>query len=247
MSRTGKAGRCCARVNNHNERVWVNTDAIITAYRRYARIYDILFGPIFHPGRKSIVEALGTKPGDRILEVGVGTGLSLPLYSDDIKVTGIDISAHMLAKARQRVARDGLDHVEDVLEMDAQAMQFPDASFDKVVAMYVVSVVPDPVAVVNEMRRVCKPGGDIYIVNHFRSHNPVLGGVEGMLAPISKLAGFRPDFELEGFLDATGLEVLDTRSVNLFGYWKMLRCRNTVRETAAAVSEEKETASAVDL
>ncbi len=206
----------------------MNIDAIKTAYRRYARIYDVVFGPIFHPGRKVIIEALDCRPGDNILEVGVGTGLSLPLYPDDVKVTGIDISAEMLDKARERVELEGLDHVEAVLEMDAEQMRFADDSFDKVVAMYVVSVVPDPVRLVKEMSRVCKPNGEIFIANHFRSSNPLLRTGENLLAPLSKLAGFRPDFDLEEFLRKTQLEVVEMRNVNLFGYWKVLRCRNVV-------------------
>src|SRR5690606_24354106 len=118
-------------------------------------------------------------------------GLSLPLYSSGVRVTGIDVSREMLVVARRRVAREPLPHVEAILEMDAQAMSFPDARFDKVVAMYVVSVVPDPKKMVAEMRRVCKPGGEILIVNHFRSRNPVLGTMESLLAPFSRLAGFR--------------------------------------------------------
>ncbi len=204
----------------------MNIDAIKTAYRRYARVYDVVFGPIFHPGRKTIISALDCHPGDAILEVGVGTGLSLPLYPDDVKVTGIDISTEMLNKARRRVDREELTHVEAVLEMDAEQMQFRDNGFDKVVAMYVVSVVPDPVQLVREMARVCKPEGDIFIANHFRSTNPLLRSVENLLAPLSKLAGFRPDFDLDDFLQKTGLEVVEIRSVNLFGYWKVLRCRN---------------------
>jgi len=204
----------------------MNIDAIKTAYRRYARIYDVVFGPIFHPGRKTIIDAMECRPGDNILEVGVGTGLSLPLYPEDVKVTGIDISAEMLEKARQRVELEELNQVEAVLEMDAEAMRFSDNSFDKVVAMYVVSVVPDPVQLVREMSRVCKPEGDIFIANHFRSRNPLLKSVENLLAPLSKLAGFRPDFDLDDFLQKTGLEVVEMRSVNLFGYWKVLRCKN---------------------
>lgn len=205
----------------------MSLDAVISAYRRYAGIYDVVFGPIMHPGRKRIVDALQCRPGDHILEVGVGTGLSLPLYSSGVRVTGIDVSREMLEVARRRVAREPLPHVEAILEMDAQAMSFPDARFDKVVAMYVVSVVPDPKKMVAEMRRVCKPGGEILIVNHFRSRNPVLGTMESLLAPFSRLAGFRPNLDMDEFLADTGLLVEEIRSTNLFGYWKILRCRNT--------------------
>jgi len=212
----------------------VNIDSIKSAYRRYARVYDALFGPIFHPARKLIVQSLNTRPGDRVLEVGVGTGLSLPLYPSHARVVGIDISAEMLEKARQRVRDRDLTQVEAVIEMDAEHMQFPDDSFDKVVAMYVVSVVPDPARLVDEMRRVCKPGGEIYIVNHFRSRHPLIGASEELMSPLSKLAGFRPDLDLDQFLETTQLNVVEACRANLFGYWKVLRCRNGVKEPMVA-------------
>lgn len=203
--------------------------AIRAAYRRYANIYDTVFGPILNPGRKLIIDALNCQPGDAILEVGVGTGLSLPLYPKDVTLTGIDISAEMLAKARARVRAQRLSQVEAVLEMDAENLRFPDNSFDKVIAMYVVSVVSDPSRVVEEMRRVCRPGGEICIVNHFRARNPLIRFLEGLLAPLAKLVGFHPDLSLEDLLRKTRLDVIEVRSVNLFGYWKVLRCRSTAR------------------
>ncbi len=204
-------------------------EAIRAAYRRYARIYDAVFGPILHPGRKQIIDALNCRPGETILEVGVGTGLSLPLYPGNVKVTGIDISTEMLEKARARVNEGGLSQVQAVLEMDAEDLRFPDSNFDKVVAMYVVSVVSDPSRVVEEMRRVCKPGGEIFIVNHFRARNPVIRLLEGLLSPLAKLVGFHPDLALEDLLEKTRLDVVDIRSTNLFGYWKVLRCRSSAR------------------
>jgi phosphatidylethanolamine/phosphatidyl-N-methylethanolamine N-methyltransferase len=216
----------------------MDIEAIRAAYRRYARIYDAVFGPILHPGRKLIIEALNCRAGDAILEVGVGTGLSLPLYPKDVKVTGIDISAEMLAKARVRVHEQGLSQVTAVLEMDAEDLRFPDNSFDKVVAMYVVSVVSDPSRVVEEMRRVCKPGGEIFIVNHFRARNPVIRFLENLLSPLAKLVGFHPDLDLEGLLHKTRLDVVEIRGVNLFGYWKVLRCRSTARTPVALTDED---------
>lgn len=210
----------------------MNIDAIKSAYRRYARVYDALFGPIFHPGRKFILKSLALKPNDRVLEVGVGTGLSLPLYPSNVKVTGIDVSQEMLIRARQKVARFRLSQVDSILEMDGEDMHFPDNSFDKVVAMYVVSVVPDPRKLVDEMRRVCKPGGDIFIVNHFRSQHPIIGGSEALLAPLSRLAGFRTDLELNRFLKEAQLDVVETHNTNLFGYWKVLRYRNPMEKEA---------------
>ena len=203
----------------------MDTDAIQKSYRRYARGYDLYFGAVFQPGRKAVIRRMNCQSGEQILEVGVGTGLSLPLYPSNVKVTGIDLSAHMLEKAKARKQRDGLEQVE-LYEMDAEHMDFEDDSFDKVVAMYVASVVPDPQRLVQEMQRVCKADGGIYIVNHFHSTNPVMGRIEKKLAPLSKLVGFRPDFSLNEFVEETGLEVLESSPVNLWGYWTLLRARN---------------------
>jgi len=197
-------------------------DAVKAAYRRYAGFYDAIFGPVLQPGRRAVISALGCKPGDRILEVGVGTGLSLPMYPSDVTVTGIDVSREMLEKARMRVRRRGLTNVEGLLEMDAEAMDFPDASFNKVVAMYVVSVVRDPARLLQELHRVCRHDGEIFIVNHFRSDNPLLGAVEKALAGFSAQLGFRPDFEMREMLPG-GYEGEEARVNMLF---KVLRLRN---------------------
>jgi phosphatidylethanolamine/phosphatidyl-N-methylethanolamine N-methyltransferase len=204
----------------------VELEAIKKAYRRYAKLYDLYFGAVFQPGRKAVVERMKSRPGQRVLEVGVGTGLSLPLYPAGTHVTGIDISPEMLERARARLERENVHRGVELHVMDAERMNFPDDSFDKVVAMYVVSVVPHPRKLVDEMRRVCKPDGEIYIVNHFHSPNPLVGGVESLLAPLSRLVGFHPDFCLETFIRDTKLEVLDKQPVNLFGYWSLLRARN---------------------
>jgi len=212
----------------------VNVKDIKNTYKRYARVYDILFGAVLRPGRKQVVRALEIQPGSRILEVGVGTGLSLALYPADAKVTGIDISREMLLKARQRMELEGLGQVEALLEMDAENMRFASDSFDKVVAMYVVSVVPNPARLITEMRRVCRPAGEIFIVNHFRSRNPVLRFTEQLLSPLSRLAGFRTDLDLDHFLRVTGLDVIEVRKTNLFGYWRVLRCRSASKPTPLA-------------
>ena len=201
-------------------------EAVKAAYRRYAGIYDAVFGPVLQPGRRAVVEALGCKPGDRVLEVGVGTGLSLPLYPKGVKVTGIDVSREMLDKARLRVARRNLVDVEALLEMDAEAMSLPDASFDKVVAMYVVSVVERPAKLLEELHRVCKPDAVIFIVNHFHSDNPFLGGIEKALSGFSSTLGFHPDFNLREMLPPGHNGEVSMSRVNLF--WKILRLRNGV-------------------
>ena len=200
-------------------------DALKAAYRRYAAVYDALFGPLLQPGRNALVAALRLRPGERVLEVGVGTGLSLPLYPVDVKVTGVDLSREMLEKARARVARRKLANVEALREMDAEAMDFPDASFDKVVAMYVVSVVARPARLLEELHRVCRPDGEIFIVNHVRSSNALVGAVEKSLARFSDHLGFHPDFELSSLVNGSG-QLEHISSVNFF--WKVMRVRNGV-------------------
>jgi len=200
-------------------------ETVKVAYRRYAGFYDALFGPVLQPGRAAVVDALGCRPGDRVLEVGVGTGLSLPLYPASVKVTGIDVSREMLDKARARAAKRNFVHVEALIEMDAESMTFPDASFDKVVAMYVVSVVASPARLLAELHRVCRPDGEIFIVNHVRSDNPLLGALEKSLARFSDKLGFRPDFELRELLDGSH-ELAEVSRINLF--WKVMRLKNGV-------------------
>lgn len=210
-------------------------EAIKKAYRRYARLYDLYFGAVFQPGRKAVVQRMDCRAGQHVLEVGVGTGLSLPLYPAGVGITGIDISPEMLERARARLDREGIYRGVDLHVMDAERTSFPSDSFDKVVAMYVVSVVPHPTRLVDEMRRVCKPNGEIFIVNHFRSPNPIVGKAESLLAPLSRLVGFHPDFCLETFVRETKLEVIDKQPVNLFGYWSLLRARNN-KEAARPLS-----------
>jgi len=200
-------------------------DAVKT-YRLFAGPYDLVFGPVFHPGRKDAVRIANDQPGQRILEVGVGTGLSLPYFRADAEVTGIDISAEMLERAHRRVARQSLAQVKALQVMDAENMEFEDSAFDAVLALYVASVVPNPKRFAAEMRRVCRPGGTIVIVNHFMSENGVMRFVEQRLAPLASKIGFHADFPLEDFLSGSALTVREMRPSNLFGYWKLLRCIN---------------------
>lgn len=202
----------------------MHIQAVKAAYRRYARIYDVIFGAVLQPGRRAVLEALNLKPGDRVLEVGVGTGISLPLYPRNVRITGIDVSLEMLEKARARVERAKLSNVEALLEMDAETMAFPDASFDKVVAMYVVSVVPRPGKLLEELHRVCRPDGDIFIVNHFQSENPIVGSLERALAGFSSQIGFNPDLDLRQLVPTA--QNGDVSRVNFF--WRMVRLRNGV-------------------
>jgi len=214
-------------------------ESVKAAYRRYAGVYDAVFGPVLQPGRKAVIEALRCKPGDRVLEVGVGTGLSLPLYPRAVRLTGVDVSREMLEKARARVAKRGLGNVEALLEMDAEAMSFPDASFDKVVAMYVVSVVERPARLLEELHRVCRPDGEIFLVNHVRSDNPVIGALEKSLARFSDKLGFHPDFELRDMVSDAD-QLTEVSRINFF--WKVLRLRNGVAHRRAQAAGGKEIA-----
>ena len=198
----------------------------IRTYRLFSGSYDFVFGPVFHPGRKEAVRVANDRPAQRILEVGVGTGLSLPYFRRDSHVTGIDVSAEMLAKAERRVEKQKLAHVDGLHVMDAEHLDFEDNSFDAVLALYVASVVPSPARFAAEMRRVCIPGGTIVLVNHFTSDNWALRWMEKRLAHLAKHIGFHADFPLDTFLEESRLSARDIRRSNLFGYWRLLRCIN---------------------
>ena len=199
--------------------------SVVTAYRRLSGTYDRFFGPVFEQGRQVAIEKMGCQAGDRVLEVGVGTGLSLTQYAEGVEVVGIDVSPDMLEHARERLSDEQRSRIT-LTEMDAQAVDYPDDSFDKIVAMYVVSVAPDPKKVVDEMKRVCKPGGELFIVNHFSQKGP-MAKLERLASPLSKLVGFRPSFPLDDFLAMADLEVIDTQNVNAFGYWTLIHARNS--------------------
>ena len=148
----------------------VDNDFLYRVYENLSSVYDFTFGPALHPGRVDAIRRMGIRPADRVLEVGVGTGINASLYPRDCSVTGIDLSTSMLEKARRRIAHKGVRNVR-LMEMDATNLKFPDDTFDVVYAPYVISVVPDPVAVAREMMRVCRRGGRVVILNHFRSRN----------------------------------------------------------------------------
>ncbi|MCC5841022.1 MAG: methyltransferase domain-containing protein [Opitutales bacterium] len=203
----------------------MNLEDVRKSYKFYAPIYDLVFGRIVEEGRRRAVEAVCRAPGDRILEIGVGTGRSLRYYKPDVEVTGIDVSPEMLERARKRYLSDRYPHVKALLKMDAQELEFPDNSFDGAVAMYVASVVPDPEAMVREMHRVCKPGAPFVILNHFASDRGVFRQVERRFAPLSRRLGFRPDFCLNQFVATVGRAPAKVSRVNLGGYWKLLEFR----------------------
>jgi phosphatidylethanolamine/phosphatidyl-N-methylethanolamine N-methyltransferase len=206
------------------DKLALDTRRVERVYTVLARIYDDMFDWALGPGRRRAVERLEVRQGDRILEVGVGTGLSLPLYPKGCELTGIDISEAMLEQARERAAETGPIGVR-LRQMDAGDLAFPDASFDKVLAPYVISVVPDPAQVMAEMARVCRPGGTVVVVNHFLSDNPVLGLLERMLTPLSRWVGFRLDLPAGQVAGTAGLVLEGEERVNLFGLWRLLRFR----------------------
>ncbi len=201
----------------------VESDFVERVYERLASVYDLTFGPTLHPGRLHARERMVIAPNDRILEVGVGTGITASLYPSHCHITGIDLSTSMLDKARERVARQGLRNIR-LLEMDAGDLTFADNSFDIVYAPYLVSVVPDPVKVVKEMRRVCRPGGRIIILNHVRSANPVLSRIERAISPLTVHIGFKADLDLPGFLAQADLQPISIEKVNFPRIWSLVTC-----------------------
>ena len=142
-------------------------------YARYSRIYDLIFKRWFHPRHQHVIRSLDVQPDQCVLDVGVGTGLSLPLYPRQARVIGVDLSSKMLREAQKRVRDQHLTHVT-LLEMNAEHLAFPDNTFDVVMAAFVISVVPNPVHLVAEMKRVSKPEGQLVIINHFQSANPIM-------------------------------------------------------------------------
>jgi len=178
----------------------LDAEAVRVAYRRWAKIYDTGFGWISATARRQAVAAVNRAPGARVLEVGVGTGLALPLYDKAKRITGIDLSADMLARARERVDVSKLANVEDLHVMDAEATDFADASFDIAVAMFVASVVPDAKRLLAEIRRVVRPGGNILFVNHFAAERGPRWWVEWALAPASRRLGWHPEFAMGALL-----------------------------------------------
>lgn len=202
----------------------ISEEHVIRAYRRYAPVYDSLYGAVLQPGRRALSRAVGELKPASILEIGVGTGLTLASYPETAKLVGIDISAEMLERARARLG--GLNGRNVRLEvMNAESTPFADASFDCVTIPYVLSVTPDPDRLVNEARRLCRKGGTILILNHF-SGSRFWWFLERVVRPIADRIGFRSDFSFEEQVLKHDWEVRSVKTVNLMGLSRLVEIRN---------------------
>ena len=207
------------------------------AYDRWAPIYDLVFGGVFEKGRKAAISATN-KLGGRVLEVGVGTGISLPLYAPHVRVFGTDISEAMLAKAKQRVAQQRLKNVEGLAVMDAEKLEFEDGSFDVVMAQYVVTAVPNPEAALDEFARVLRPGGELIILTRVSADTGMRRFIEQKLQPVVRPLGFRTaEFAWSRYarwLAGThGMELVERRLVPPLGHFSLVRIRKTGMAVAA--------------
>ena len=204
----------------------VEREQVASAYGKWAPIYDMIFGPVFRRGRLDAVAA-AERIGGRILEVGVGTGLSLPSYSRDTRIIGIDISEPMLDKARRRVAQRGLEHVESIAVGDAENLAFPEASFDVVVAQYVVTAVPNPERALDEFVRVVRPGGEIIITTRIGAERGLRGAIEKFLMPITSRLGWRTEFSWSRYESwargAPGVLLVEKRALPPLGHFSLVR------------------------
>jgi phosphatidylethanolamine/phosphatidyl-N-methylethanolamine N-methyltransferase len=209
--------------------VALDREQIEKAYARWAPVYDLVFGAVFDRGRMAAIQAAEKHcgaNGGRILEVGVGTGISLPDYSRVNRIVGLDISAPMLKRARERVVEHKLTNVEALAVMDAKHLAVPDASFDVVVAQYVITAVPDPEATLDDYARVLKPGGEIILVNHLGAENGLRRVFEQGFSPLARRLGWSPEFpwaRLSNWADRAGFTVIERRPMPPMGHFSLIR------------------------
>jgi phosphatidylethanolamine/phosphatidyl-N-methylethanolamine N-methyltransferase len=202
----------------------MQVEAIQKSYRRWAPVYDFAFGRITQGGRNLAARHVNAQGGS-VLEVGIGTGLALDYYGPQVQVTGIDLSAEMLREAEARAAKSGAKNLVGLHQMDAREIAFPDASFDHVAAMHIMSVVPEPKRVLNEMARLCRPGGSVMIANHFAGRAEGWSLVERLAAPLANLLGWHSDFPIETVMGHPKLRLEESRQVQPFGLMTFLRFR----------------------
>ena len=211
-------------------------ESVSKAYRRMAPFYDVSFGAISRAARRAGIARVNERGGS-VLEVGVGTGLSLPHYGQGARVTGIDFSHEMLARAREKVDELSLENVVALRQMDARSLDFADDSFDTVVAMFLVSVAPDPERVMAEMSRVCRPGGEVMVVNHFARDKGVIALAEQGFSRFERTLGWHSDFRIDSVLGAPGLTLLENRALWPLGIFSLLRfCKDGAAPTPAGPS-----------
>jgi phosphatidylethanolamine/phosphatidyl-N-methylethanolamine N-methyltransferase len=204
----------------------LDNETITSAYARWAPVYDLVFGAVFERGRHAAIAA-AERIGGRILEVGVGTGISLPDYSPSNRICGVDISEPMLRKARERVAEFNLTNVEGLWVMDAEHLSFPDASFDVVVAQYVITTVPNPEATLDEFARVLKPGGEIILVSRVGAEAGLRRTLEHWFAPAARKLGWRTEFSFQRYArwanSTGGIELVERRAMPPLGHFSLIR------------------------
>jgi phosphatidylethanolamine/phosphatidyl-N-methylethanolamine N-methyltransferase len=208
-------------------------------YSEFAPLYDKIFGKIFYSRLERVIDDLEIPPGAKVLEVGAGTGTSFPAYPTHCEVIGIDLAPDMLARARQKIEDHGWTHLR-VMEMNALSLDFPDNTFDYVMAFHVVTVVPDPIQMISEAKRVCKPGGSIVIVNHFTSDVPVLGSMTEALDPLTRKLGWRTNLRLKPFIQAADLSVQRAYKLSKTSLYTVVlgsKSRNGRRFTNGAASK----------
>jgi phosphatidylethanolamine/phosphatidyl-N-methylethanolamine N-methyltransferase len=217
----------------------LDNDTVARAYDRWAPVYDMVFGPVFERGRKAAITA-AEQIGGRILEVGVGTGISLMDYSSSNRIVGVDISELMLRKARERVAEFGLTHVEQLSVMDARHLEFPDDSFDVVMAQYVVTAVPDPEGTLDEFARVLKPGGEIVLLSRVGAEAGLRRTLEHWVAPAARKLGWRTEFAWERYAAwaarSDGVQLVERRAMPPLGHFSLIRFQKIDQSAVAAPS-----------
>ncbi len=212
----------------------MSAESVERIYDSYSGVYDLLFNSVLQPGRERAVHSLGIEPGDRVLEVGVGTGLSLPYYPSYCEVTGIDLSAAMLKRAEERARELGMRRAR-LLRMGAERMSLPDACFDRVQATYLLSTVPEPAKVLSEIWRVCRPGGTVGILNHFQSRNRLVALGEKVFTPLSRKLGFVLDLHLDQVIGDGRFTVESVERVNNPPLWSLvILTRNRSEGTRAS-------------
>lgn len=204
----------------------MDIESVQKVYNNYASFYDVLFGKISETGRLSAIKRLQLSHGDKVLEVGVGTGLSLPLFPPHCNVVGIDLSEKMLIRAKKKIQSKDLSHIA-IERMDATNMSFPDNSFDAVFAAYLITAVPDPWSVLSEIKRVCKKNELIVVVNHFISRNKLISSIEKSISSFcSRYLGFRTDLCISFMLNDPELKLIERRRLSPVSLWEIAVFRN---------------------